>query len=158
MLRNKRAEMGSQIMVLATLFLMVIIAVGIAAGVSLYFGSGVDARQADADILKYKIENCFNEKSISDIGKNIFDSCGLNKDSFNGNSLVFKICENSNLNDCTTSSASFLSSGSNFQSCLFTGKESSNTFLKCSYAQISRDGRNFVLITGSSQQIRRINA
>ena len=157
-MRNKRAQMGKQVMIFSFLLLMVIIGVGITLGVGIYFGTGYDARQADANVLAYKISNCFGNNSISDIQSKFYATCGIDEKSLENNQIIMKICESLNVEDCAKDSATaFLFSGSNFQACVFSGGQGNVAFPRCSSSTVSKDGRSFTIIAGSNQQIKRIN-
>lgn len=157
-MHNKRAQLGKQVMIFPFLFLIVIIGVGIALGIGIYFGSGYDMRQTDSNILLYKIERCFVSNNLNDIQASFYTTCGLDESSIESNHLMVKICENLDVVSCVQDNAkAFIVSGSNFQACLFEGGKQNNAFPKCSNSTLIKDGRSFSVITGSNQQIKRVN-
>lgn len=156
-MRNKKAQFSKQLMIFPFLFLIIIIGVGIALGVGIYYGSGYDARQADADILLNKIENCAAQNSFSNIKNNFYNICGINETVLENNKFILRICKDILLNDCAAGDKSEINIGSNFQTCVFEGAKANSAFPRCSTGEVASDGGRILIIAGSNQQIRRIN-
>ncbi len=159
MIKNKKAEeTGDQIMVFAFMFLLVIIGVGIWLGVSIYFGSSYDSRQVDANLLLYKVENCFTNSNIIEFQGDFYAICGINQGVVENNQLMIKVCSGNDVNSCINNASSFLFFGKNLAvDCALTGGNSNNAYPKCSNDEITKDGKSYIIITGSNQQIRRFN-
>lgn len=60
-----RKAVGSQTTILWFVFLLIMVLLALAAGNAIFFGSGYDYRQTNADLLNYKIKECLSEKDIS---------------------------------------------------------------------------------------------
>lgn len=155
---NKRGDLGNQITGFAFFFFMVIIGVGIAFGVYRFFGSGYDFREAEAELLNYKIRQCIMEKEVKEdffALENFFKICNLDKGVIEKNNLI-RICENSN--DCIREDKGILNPevGENFQTCKLEGGRENSAFPRCVIRELSKEDRKFEIITGSRQFSRRI--
>jgi len=76
-------------MFIAFLFLLTVIAAGIAGGIFIFYGQGYEFRQIDADILNKKVKSCLsnNEVNLEDENE-IFETCNLNKQSIEENFFI----------------------------------------------------------------------
>jgi len=160
-MHNKKAQFGKQIMIFPFVFLLIIIALGISAGVVIYFGTGYDFRALDASLLSYKIEKCVLENSdLNKLKDNFYETCRLNKESLEKNKFFFKVCRDLNAIDCANTEDDkniLVSLGSNFQPCFFEGVKENKAYAKCHNLDLLKDGAQISIITGSNQQIRRIS-
>lgn len=156
---NRKGEFAKQIMIVPILLLMVIIAVGIALGVGLYFGAGYDFRNVDASALNNMVENCLSEHSdlLQDAGK-FYETCKIKKEVLENGKFILKVCKSLSIEECTSNEQYFISSGSGFENCFLTGAKDNSAYLKCSESEIFVNGVKVAIITGSNQQIRRINS
>ena len=153
---NRKGDLGNQISGFAFFFLMIIIGVGIAFGVYLFFGSGYDFRQGEAELLNYKIKQCIGENDLSGDFFNterFFETCNLDKEEVIKNNLI-RICENSK--DCIREDKDLLEVGNNFQACKLEGAKENFAFPRCVISDFTKGERKFEIITGSKQASRRI--
>lgn len=149
---NKKAQIGSQLMIFPFILLLVIIGVGIVAGAVSFFGKEYDYRNVDADILNNKIQNCLSEQNIIWNDDSFYKLCDLDKNSILNNSIIFKICKNSD--NCIIESDSSkiqLSVGGNFNACSFIGTQKNDAFPKCTEKVTIINGVKYDIITGSNQ-------
>ncbi len=152
---NKRGAVGEQLSIIYFLFLILIIGGSIALGISIFYSKGYDYRQVEADLLNYKVRQCILENDINDEffkSEKFFETCSLNKEILEKNNIV-KICDGFG-DDCTTSDEPFLVLGSNFNICKIKSAED-DAFPKCSFGEINKDRKKFIIITGSNQVSRR---
>ncbi len=158
MLADKRGyEVGEQLGIFFFLFLIVIIGVSIFVGVGLFFGKGYDFREVEAELLNYKIKECLASNEI-DIGffkkENFYDKCRIDKGVIDLGNYIIKICEGSDRDSCVVGGGIF-SEGSNFQLCKLNIKKNYVSSL-CSIKSFEKNGKGFVIITGSKQDSRRL--
>jgi len=152
--KNKKAQLGEQLTVFAFLFLLVVIGIGIAGGVYIFFGSGYDSRQVEADILNHKVRNCLSENILDDNFKdNFYEICKLNKQSMEVSKNLIKICVTSG--NCIEEGSPFFSTGGDFVICDVEAAKRNNAFQKCSHSTFTKEGKELQIITTSNQQIRR---
>ena len=60
---NRRAQtVGNQVMGIAFVFFLVLIAGGVVLGIYIYFGTPYDYKKIDASILNYKIKDCIENR------------------------------------------------------------------------------------------------
>jgi len=160
---NKKGEgdmVGDFVLFFKFAFFLVIIGVGIALGILLFFGPGIDARQVDADLLNSKIEECLAENGKGILGDEdrFFEACKLEKSVFGNDKYIFRICDaKKDEKDCLKSGRGLVSVGSNFVSCTFEGVREGEAFAKCSLERVSVQGEEYVIVTGSNQRNRRIS-
>ncbi len=156
-LNNKKGALGTQIFgIFESLLFMLIIGGWIAFGSSLFYGKGYDFREAEADLLSYKISNCIIENEVSvDFFEKFFEKCGLEKQVVEKNNLI-KICKNST--DCIGENRNekiLFQSGSNFVACGIAYKKKSNV-PECVIDKFSKNGERFEIVVGSRQGSRRL--
>lgn len=147
---NQRGQAGNMILFVIFFFMMLLIAGGIVAGTLMFFGPGYDGRQLDSDLLNQKVRACIEYNSLFEIENDIFSVCGLNKVILEGQGYKINVCEGGCGND-----PGVVSVGSNFDACKLTGKNEG--YPKCTITTIYKDGRNYEVLTGSSQVPRRIS-
>jgi len=155
---NKKGEFSKQIMIIPFLFLIIVIALGIALGVGLYYGPGYDFRNVDASALSNRVEKCLNENSnlLLDANK-FYETCKIKKEVLENSKFILKVCKGLSLEDCASSENYIISSGSGFENCFLTGAKENKGYLKCSGRDILIDGVKISIVAGSNQQIKRIN-
>ncbi len=149
---NRKGAIGEQLSVFYFIFLMLMIGVGIVIGTSIFYGKGYDYRQTEADLLNYKIEKCILENDLDENffkEENFFANCKLSKEVLTRNNLL-KICDGFGEN-CFVNREAYVILGSNFNSCKLENKNSP----KCSVKEIEKDGKRYVIISGSNQDSRR---
>lgn len=154
---HKRGAVGEQLSIVYFLFLAVIIGASIAIGIWMFYGEGYDFKQAEADFLNKKIQDCILENNINEDffeRQNLFTTCALDEEQVKKNNII-KICDGFK-EDCLTSSEAFFVLGSNFNLCRIKNAGDSKGFPKCSINGIEKDRRRYVIITGSNQVSRRI--
>ena len=158
MLADKRGyEVGEQLGIFFFLFLIVIIGVSIFVGVGLFFGKGYDFREVEAELLNYKIRECLagNEIGIGFFEKeNFYNKCRIDRGVVDSGNYIIKICEGNDENNCFISEGIF-SEGSNFQACKLNIKKNYASPL-CSIKTFEKNGKSFVIVTGSKQDSRRL--
>ena len=150
---NKKADAGDFAMIFSFIFLLLIVGVGIVAGVIIVFGSEYDFRQAEAETLNYAIKNCISENQdyFSSITKDtlkneLYGKCRLNKDVVEKNNII-KIDRNDEI--------LFL-----FGDSVKCGIKGNENYPKCSQDTLIIKSNNndisFSILTGSSQRAGRI--
>jgi len=157
---HKKAQLGEQIMVFMFIFLMFVIGAGIVLGTYFFVGPEFDFRNAEADMLSYKIRTCINANEVVLTGdaeqnlKLVYEKCSINKNLLDMNNFI-KICDNTkNPLDCVNKENPVLSSAgpSSFQPCGFLEK---NKFLGCSMNNFVKDDKIYTILVTSKQTIRR---
>ncbi|MBI2451661.1 hypothetical protein HYV50_01120 [Candidatus Pacearchaeota archaeon] len=84
-IENKKAQLGSQMMIFAFIFLLLIAGIGIVTGIYIFFSSEYDFRQIDAEILNYGVNSCLQKKEINfnvppqELENEILKKCALHK-------------------------------------------------------------------------------
>ncbi|MDP3881503.1 MAG: hypothetical protein Q8Q31_01355 [Nanoarchaeota archaeon] len=154
---NKRAEaVGNQTMWLWSMFLILIAAGGIAAGVLIFYGYEYDSRTPEANILNNIISNCLSQEKINFSHEaDFYSKCRLNRkvllEEYNFTKINILICKE----DCKDGEILF-QLGSDFQSCNFKGKN--EKYQRC-IERFSKDveGNTLQVIVGSNHLIRRVN-
>jgi len=153
---NRKGDTGNQLISLTYIFLMVIIAFGITAGISIFFGAEYQFKQVDSDSLYLKVVKCMRENPVDDaLFNDFYSKCGINKDVV-GNYSKIKICASSD--NCVGEESDKVKFviGSDFQSCDFSGVKGNNNFAQCTKGVIESKGVSYQIITGSKQVLRRI--
>ncbi len=148
---NRKGEVGNQVMFFSFLFLLFVIAVGIVAGVALFYGFDYEFRNVEAELLRVQTERCVLNNELNDSFRdNFFDKCGFNKDVIENSGLKIRVCIDGN--DCITEDKAYISVGSNFQTCDFEGAKANDAFPKCVKKIFVKEGRNIEIITASGQK------
>lgn len=148
---NRKGEAGSMLMIVVFLFLLIMISGGIVAGTYMFFGTGYEVRQLDADVLNYKIKECIEKNWILEVVDNFYEVCGLNKEVLEEEGYKINICEGI----CSGNLPGIISLGSNFEVCKFTGK--GEGYPKCAISNVVKEGKNYEIIIASSQMPRRVS-
>ena len=146
-MKNKGGQLGEQTTVFAFLFLLVIIGIGIAGGIYVFFGSSYDFRYIESDLLNYKIRNCLSENVFDDNFKNNFyEICKIDKKVIEDNEYVIRIL---------VDGKEFLKLGNEVE-CELSGK--SESYPECEDASFNLNGKEIQVLTGSNQQSGSANA
>ena len=152
---NKKGETGNQLMSVLYIFLMVIVAFGLTAGIFIFFGAEYQFKQVDADSLYVKIVKCLRENPVDEgLFIEFYTKCGINKEVI-GNYSKIKICVDSG--DCIAEESDkvlFLV-GSDFQSCEFLGVKGNDHFARCTKGIFEKNGIKYDIIVGANQLLRR---
>ncbi len=151
---NRKGAVGEQLSGIYFIFLMVIVGGGIVLGVSIFYGGGYDYRESEANLLNYKVSKCILENEIDTtfFGETeFFEKCNLNREVLVKNNLL-RICDGFN-GDCLVNRENYISVGNNFNLCKLDRKESN--FHICSINEMEKDGKKYVVVTGSNQYSRR---
>jgi hypothetical protein len=152
-MNNRKGAAKDIITFFPFLFFLVIIAGGIVLGTVIFYGSGYDIRQSEAEVLNYKIGNCILEKQGWE--DNIYDFCGIvNKEVLGEIDVLFKVCKESG--DCILEKSEekiVVTTGGDFVSCGLEG-EVSEGYGKCSIGEVEKSGVRYQVISFSGNQIR----
>lgn len=158
-LKNKRAQLGEQMMFFVFIFLMIVIGGGIAIGLLAFTGDEFDYKNVGADVLSERIASCLKSGALSgiesmpkeDLNNFIMQRCTLNSDIISSYNQI-KICANSN--DCINAQNPVFSTGRDFIACNLTGGEK---FLGCATKDATWGGNEYTIIATNSQKIRRVS-
>jgi hypothetical protein len=151
-----RGEAGDQLMFVTFLFLLVIIAVGIVTGTSLFFAKNYDFRGVEADLLNNKIRECLAKEEVKFSEESIYLQCKINKEVVDGKKLILRICDKEE--GCAQDATPLFSVGGDFVSCYWTGARENSNYARCSKGSvIGKDGKNYFILTGSNQVKERFN-
>jgi len=151
----KKGASGDQAGIVWFLLLAAIIGASIGFAIWIFYGSGYDFREAEANLLNYKIKECMIKNEITEAffdKNNFYNLCGLNKEIIEKNNLI-KICDGFR-EDCIISKEYFFIEGSNFNICGLNEKDKSSS--KCSIQNFEKDRKRYIVITASNQLSRRI--
>jgi hypothetical protein len=92
---NTRAQSGNIILFVGLLAVLIVIGVGITAGVAVFFGQENDFREVDANALHEKVKTCLYEKTPEltspipgELGKDFFEQCKINEQVVKDNLLI----------------------------------------------------------------------
>ena len=141
---NRKGDLGDKTMLIVFLFFLMLVGVGIAFGVTLFFGLGYDFRQAEADVLNYKVVRCILEKDIdfdSEGDKDFFEKCELKESTIRESKKhAIKVSIDEDVVfDWRTDEAV----------CLI--KKKTEGFPKCKITEFVKDGKEYRILTESSQ-------
>lgn len=140
---HKQGKIGEQVMIVVLVLFIVIVGGGIFAGVVMFYGSEIDAREVEVQILTYKIERCLSEGSGM-IDENLFyNECGIFKKFFENNKVYFKITKNGGING-------EIFYGSNFEACNFIGAKENKHYPTCIKKEIKKGNDKFEIIVASN--------
>ncbi len=146
---NKNGKLGDQISFFYFLFLMIIIALGIAGGAYLFYGGEHDFREGESEILTYLVEECMKEKDVK--WENFYEECGISKGAMEKGKIILKICKE----QCGKEEVFVF--GSNFEACEFKGVFSNKNYPKCSTRKTEVKGITYEIIARSNNFARRQN-
>jgi hypothetical protein len=151
-----RGEAGDQLMFVTFLFLLIIIAVGIVTGTSLFFAKTYDFRGVEADLLNNKIRECLAKNEIKFSGDNLYQQCEINKEVVDGKKLILRVCDKEE--GCAQETNPLFSAGGDFVSCYWNGTEGNSNYAKCTKGVVmGKDGNSYFILTGSNQVKERLN-
>lgn len=140
---DKRGRIGEQVMIVVLILFMVIVGGGIVAGVVMFYGSEIDARAMEAEVLAYKFEKCIAEGDFVLDETAVHEECGIRKEFFDANKVYFKITKN----DGKGGEIYF---GSNFEACNFIGARENKYYPKCFKREFSKGNDKFEIIVASN--------
>lgn len=155
---NKRGKLGVQMMLVVFVFCLVLILLGIAGGIYLFYGKGYDFRANEAGMLNYKISECISNKNIDFAKDDFYKICILNKKVIGENNRI-KICKNPKSSEgCVgEKTAEFILGGTDdFVPCGFTAKN--EKFAKCAFGILNKGSDVYEIITISSQNAKEFTA
>lgn len=152
---NRRGAAGEKLMFVVLFAVMFIIGFGIALGVLMFFGSEIEYRGVEAQMLNYHVRECILRNSLGENpGDNFYSICLLDKMALERNNLI-KICKNIPAGDsdsgCVRSSNALFAMPGDYQPCKITGGNAEYPY--CSYSRIYKGEDSYDLITISSQRI-----
>ncbi len=142
---NRRGA-ETAIMFFAFMLILTMILGGIVLGVNSFYGKGYDMRQTEANLLADRVEKCFNENDFFMDGFDIYQECNLNKNVIEENHLISVKDKDRML---------FWGVNDFVNQCYFEAAEGNNDFPKCSERVIEKNGKEFTILIGSSQDSRR---
>ncbi len=145
---NRRGEVGSQVLFFEFLFLLIIVSIGIIAGITLFFGSEYEFRHVDAGILNLRIRECLRETEIDwSINGDLYVKCRLNREIVERD-YTLEI-ENLDLKDIVIVNKAP-------ENCKFEGGKSNDNFPKCVEKESKGiNGEKYRVLTGSNQKIKK---
>ncbi|MCH7567874.1 MAG: hypothetical protein IIA87_00460 [Nanoarchaeota archaeon] len=147
---NRKGDAGDSLMFFAFFFLMIIIGGGISLGLYAFYGQGHDFRQAEADVLGKRVEDCFMKNDFFEAGFNetIYKKCGFNKGVIEKDHLIYVRNQVGN--------EFFIGVLDYKNQCFFKGAEKNKNFPRCAKFTITKSGQEFEVIVGSNQNSRSI--
>jgi len=155
-MRNKRGDLGDNIMIFTYLFFMIIIGLGIVLGTYIFYGKGYDFREGEAALLNYKVRECILKSDVNDdFGNKLYEVCGLSKEVIDKDFLL-RVCKNSK--DCINERDKeklLIGEGSKFQACELEGGKENEAFPRCAIKSFIKGKDKFEIISGSKQFSRR---
>jgi hypothetical protein len=135
---NKKAIGGNKIMIFPFLLVLIIILGGLVLGVWLFFGSEIDFRQIDTDLLNNKIQSCLSKNTIDWQKQNDFyEKCKINQESLQQNLLIL----------ITQSDKTLLTTGKIDPTQCFLGEKNKN-YPVCTKSSFN----DLIILTGSNQK------
>lgn len=84
----KRALAGNKLILISFILLIVVVGVGIVAGISFFFNTSYDFREIEANILNFKVVQCLTEKNVDPSSEEFFSECGLNEEAIKRDHLI----------------------------------------------------------------------
>ncbi len=149
MIFNKKGKLGDQVTISIYLFLMFVIAGGIAIGAYIFYGDEYDFRPIEAEILNYNIRQCIFSNEIDwNKGEEFFSRCGLDKETIEGSNIIQINIDNKEVH---------ASNKGKVEECRFTGAKKNINYPKCAIKEFEFEGKKYEVVTGSFQTARRIN-
>jgi hypothetical protein len=153
---SKKGNAGNQIMIVPYLFIIVIISMGIASGMWIFFGSPPDFRPVDSTILSYNIQRCILENEVnSEFTGNFFKNCWISQN-VTEKYYDIKICLNKDSVGCIEDNSPLFISGSNFQICGISGIEGNANYPVCVKKTIIKGDKKYSILVLGDQKPRRI--
>lgn len=148
---NKKGDSGNQLMLIAFLFLILIISVGIFSGIALFFGSGYDGRDIDARVINFLVKECVLDRGIEGIEENFYSKCGIEEKVIE-KGYGIKICVDKE--DCVNEDFIFMT-GSDFVSCGLEGTKNNLNYARCFSQKFEKEGKRIEIITKANQDIEK---
>jgi hypothetical protein len=96
---NKQGKEGGEaVMFPVFLFILIIIGVGIVAGVFIFFGGDIDYRVSDASLLYTKVARCLSQADLSSKSfDDLYSICGISEKVLKDNRFVLQIYDSGNV-------------------------------------------------------------
>ena len=148
-MKNKKA-VGEQIMVFVFFFIVLIIVLGITAGIYIFFGSEYEFKKVDADILALGISQCIKNNQIDfsqdeeQLREEFYNNCRFNKEVIE-EYFVYQISINDEPKLSLKASQTDCALG-----------EKSEKYPRCTSVNFSHNSQKFIILAGSQQSARKI--
>lgn len=140
---NKKANAGDWMLFIPLLLTMIITSMAVIVMIYFFFGEGYDFRSIDSASLNFKISNCLEKNPAITTSEEIFEKCSLNKEVIERDYLIL-IKENEFYK---------IKIGRGDETeCALSDKNPE--FLKCTTSKIISNGKEIILITGTTQDSR----
>ncbi|MCA9485448.1 MAG: hypothetical protein KC506_01235 [Nanoarchaeota archaeon] len=146
-----KGQLGVQTTVIWFLFLLLIIVGSLGAGIYMFFGSGYDARQIDAENLNIKIKACLSEnefdtsllnpESREKFEKDFYTKCKINHEVVKQNQFIYITFPENKIYE--------EGKGDPTQCTL---QDKNELFPRCSESTITKNSKTIKIQTGSNQQ------
>jgi hypothetical protein len=146
-----KAQLGVQMTVIWFLFLLFLIIVTLAAGTYMFFGSGYDARQIDADALNFKVKKCLTENTFDTslitqendepFEEKFYKTCKINHEVIKENQFIYITFPDGKIYE--------EGKGDPTQCAL---QEKNDNFPRCSESTLTKNNEIIKVQTGSNQQ------
>jgi len=92
MISNNKAQLGNQILIFQFIFLILLISIGLFAGISLFFSQEYNYKLQDASLLNSKIRSCLSSNNLSqnpdEFKQQLFSICSINQKVIEENFIV----------------------------------------------------------------------
>ena len=151
---NFRGQLGDQLMVFSYLFIMVMVSLAIVGGAYLFYGSEIDFRPTEVQLLTRATMRCFLAEDFNwGLAKTdssyIFTTCRLNKQAMESHSTLLRICVDSA--NCITEQQPLFSLGNDFVICGLKGAQANEKMPKCRISSFSLQGKRVQILAISNQ-------
>ncbi len=152
---NLRAQLGDQVMVFTYLFIMVMVAGSIVGGVVLFYGTEIDFRPTEVQLLTRAVDHCltldtFNWDKAQNDSSYFFTVCNLNKSALESHTNQLKVCVNSK--GCISEPHPLIAVGSDFLFCGLSGVQANEKLPRCLVSSLVISGKNVQIIASSNQK------
>lgn len=159
-LKSKKGEgIGTQISFLMFLFMMVIVATGLALGASAVYYRGYDFRHVDSNLLAYEVKECMSNNiadvSSGDFFKNLYVKCGISEKVVENN-YGLKICLGGDFDSCRRGQDNILFRGGkqDFVACALNNAENGGVLGLCGLAEITLNNKKYLVVTLSNARAK----
>ena len=153
---NRKGSASEGIFAFTFLFLIIIMTLGIVSTVYLFYGDGYDSREEEGFILNAKIIKCLNINGVEKFKMDFFGNCGINKKVFDDSKMAFKICKNSNFDDCIAGKEEFYSYGSNINLCGLVGAKKNKNYPRCATSYFNFKGEGYIVIASNNRKVQKV--